>query len=299
MYDVIIVGGSYAGLSAALQIARARRRVLIVDAGRRRNRFAHETHGFLGRDGHSPNTIASQGRAEVLAYPTAEWRETAVIETRSIPGGFSVRTETEEHRTKRLILATGVVDELPAVPGLADRWGKTVFHCPYCHGYELGRGRLGVLAVGALSMHSAPLVSEWAEPGQTTFFLDEAFEPDATQIHDLHTRNITIERKKVSSIEGTAPEIIVRLVDDSVIPLQGLFVAPRTFVRGPFAEQLGCELEEGPMGYFYKTSVTKETTVSGVFACGDAALPAGAVALAVADGVRAGTAAHQSLVFRP
>ena len=170
MYDVIIIGGSYAGLAAALQLVRARRHVLIVDAGQRRNRFAHHSHGFLGQDGQPPEAIAAKGRSEVLAYPTVTWREALATEARSVSDGFVVRAGSDEHRGKRLILATGVVDEFPAIPGLAERWGKQIFYCPYCDGYEFEMGRLGVLATSDASTRFALLVSEWAGVGKTTFF---------------------------------------------------------------------------------------------------------------------------------
>jgi thioredoxin reductase len=297
MEDVIIIGGSYAGLSAALQLGRARRRVLVIDAGQRRNRFAASSHGFLTRDGASPALLHEQGKAEVLAYPTVGFREGLVSEMRRIEGGFAVRVGDEELRAKRLILATGVVDELPAVPGLAERWGRSVFACPYCHGYELQRGRLGVLATNPLSLHHAALVAEWGAEGETTFFVNDAFEPDADALAQLAARKIKVERARVVEASGDAPRIALTLHDGSTLQLDGLFVMARTRVHTQFAEQLGCELESGPTGSFFKTDPMRETTVPGVFACGDIALPAGAVALAVADGVRAGTAAHRSLVF--
>ena len=299
MHDVIIIGGSYAGLAAALQLGRARRRVLVLDAGQRRNRFATSSYGFLGSDGRSPDEIAARGRADVAAYPTVTFREGRVTEIRAIEGGFSARAGDDEHRGKRIILATGVVDQMPAIPGIAERWGRSVFHCPYCHGYELDMGSIGVLASSPLSMHQALLVSEWAAPGQTTFFLDGAFEPEPEQLAELAARRIQVERERVVAAGGEAPVIEIRLADERVVRLDGLFLAPRQVLADRFAEQLGCELEAGPNGPYYKTDFTKETTVPGVFACGDVGLPAPAVALAVADGTRAGIAAHRSLVFPP
>lgn len=255
MFDVIVVGGSYAGVSAALQIARARRRVLVLDAGRRRNRFAAHAHGFLGQDGRPPGEIAARAREELLAYPTVTWVERAATGARPEGDGFVVRAGEDELEGRRLVLAAGVVDELPSLPGLAERWGKTVAHCPYCHGYEFGQGPLGVLARTPLSMHQALLVPEWSAPGATTLFLDGAFEPD------------------------------------------GLFVMPQTRIACPVPAELGCEVEEGPLGPFLKVDAMKETTVRGVFACGDIAVPAGSVAMAVGDGARAGLAAHRSLIF--
>lgn len=300
MYDVIIIGGSYAGLAAALQLVRARQRVLIIDAGQRRNRFARHSHGFLGQDGQPPEAIAAKGRAEVLAYPTATWREVLATDARSIPNRFLVRAGGEEHRGKRLILATGVVDELPAIPGLAERWGKQIFFCPYCDGYELEMGRLGALATSRESTHLALLISEWAGAGKTTFFLNGVLEPDAEQLAALASRDIAVERERVVAIAGKEPRMEVRLGDGRATKLDGLFLVPRTRFNTPFAEQLGCELEMGPLGPHYKTdAMTKETSVPGVFACGDAALAMPSVSFAVADGVRAGAFAHQSLVFHP
>jgi len=298
MYDVIIIGGSYAGLAAALQLVRARRHVLIIDAGQRRNRFAHHSHGFLGQDGQPPEAIAAKGRSEVLAYPTVTWREALATEARSVSDGFVVRAGSDEHRGKRLILATGVVDELPAIPGLAERWGKQIFFCPYCDGYEFGMGCLGVLATSEESIRFALLISEWAGVGKTTFFLNGAVEPDAEQFVALGSRNIAVEREHVVAVAGEEPALELRLGDGRASKLDGLFLLPCTRLNTPFAEQLGCELEMGSHGPLYKTdATTKETTVAGVFACGDAALTMPSVAFAVADGVRAGKFAHQSLVF--
>ena len=298
MHDVIIIGGSYAGLSAAIQLGRARRSVLIVDAGQRRNRRAHHAHGFLGQDGVPPGLIAEKGRAEALAYPTVSYREASVTAARVTEGGFSVDVGGEILRSKRLILATGVVDVLPQIPGLRERWGDSVFHCPYCHGYELNRGRVGILATLPAATHLAMLASEWGAPGQSVFFLNGAFELDAEQLAGLSARRVAVEREPIAGIEGELPGVAVRLRSGRVERFAGLFLASSTQLALPFAEQLGCELEAGPVGSFYKTDMMKETTVPGVFACGDAGLPMGSVSFAVADGVRAGVGVHQSLVFR-
>jgi len=297
MYDVIIIGGSYAGLAAALQLGRARRHVLIIDEGQRRNRFARHSHGFLGQDGQPPGAIAAKGRSEVLAYPTVTWLDRIATEARAISDRFVVFTGSDEHQAKRLILATGVVDELPAIPGLSERWGRQVFFCPYCDGYEFDLGRLGVLATRPDSVHFALLVSEWAGVGQMTFFLNGAFEPDPDQLAALASREIAVEHEGVVAVDGDAATMEVRLGGGRVATLDALFLMPRSRLTGPFAEQLGCEVEMGRLGPIYKTDAMKETTVPGVFACGDAATPMPSVSYAVADGVRAGTAAHQSLVY--
>ncbi len=292
MFDAIIVGGSYSGLSAGLQLARARRQLLVIDGGSRRNRFAESSHGFLGQDGRAPGDIATEGRAQLLKYPNVTWLDAQADVAEKADDGFFVSAGAERIETRRLVLATGVSDTLPDVPGLAERWGKAVFHCPYCHGYELNEGRIGVLGVWQLSIHHALMLPDW---GGTTLLLNGAFEPDDTQIEQLQARGVTVERGAISRLVG--PRADVEMADGRVIPFDGMFTLTRTSMTSPLAEQLGCEFEEGPIGPFIKTNMMKQTSVPGVFACGDAARAMGSVALAVGDGAMAGGGAHQSLLF--
>jgi thioredoxin reductase len=290
-FDAIVIGGSYAGLSAATQLARARKRVLVIDAGRRRNRFAQRSHGFLTQDGTEAAVIAATARDQLLQYPTVRWAEGTAAEAQAQDDGFVVTLADGSTRTgSRLVLATGVRDELPPVAGLQERWGRSVFHCPYCHGYELGAGAIGVLAVGPLSMHHALMLPDW---GTVTFFLNGAFEPDEAQLAQLHARGVILEHMPVACIQGEA-EVV--LEDGRVLPMAGLFVAPQMHGASPIAEQLGCAMEDGPMGAYVRTDAMKASSVPGVFCCGDMARPAGNVAFAVADGAMAGVAAHRSLI---
>lgn len=292
-FDVIVVGGSYAGMAAALQIARARRSVVVVDAGLRRNRFAAVSHGFLGQDGRSPDAIAADARARLTSYPTVVWVDGTATRAQKIDNGFSIETaDGGVYDASRLVLATGVIDELPEIPGLKERWGRSIFHCPYCHGYELDNGRLGVLATGPLSMHQALLIPEW---GETTLFTNGAFEPNDEQIVRLRERGVVIESETVVAITGDRAG--VQLHDGRTIELDGLFTAPRLTPASSLAEQLGCALEEGAFGSIVQTDAAKETTVPGVFACGDTARAAGSVTFAVGDGAMAGLATHRSLIF--
>lgn len=294
VFDATVMGGSYAGLSAALQLARARRRVLVIDAGQRRNRFASASHGFLGQDGRAPAEIAAEGKAQLLAYPTVSWLDDTVIQAEKAAEDFLVRTHQGLLvRARRLVLALGVVDQLPAIEGLAPRWGRTVFHCPYCHGYELGQGRIGVLGVGDMSLHQALMLPDW---GQVTFFTNNgACVPDEAQRARLAQRGVSLEPRPIARIVDQAT---VELADGTRLEMDGLFTASQTRVGSPVAEQLGCAFDSGPLGSYIRTDALKETTVPGVFACGDAARAAGNVSLAVGDGAQAGASAHQSLVFR-
>ncbi|THC43678.1 NAD(P)/FAD-dependent oxidoreductase [Massilia sp. Mn16-1_5] len=290
-FDAIVIGGSYAGLSAATQLARARKRVLVIDAGQRRNRFAQHSHGFLSRDGMEAAAIAATARAQLLQYPTVSWAEGTAAQAQASGDGFAVTLlDGANYAGRRLVLATGMRDELPAIEGLRERWGRSVFHCPYCHGYELDAGEIGVLAVGPLSMHHALMLPDW---GRVTFFLNGAFEPDDAQLEALATRGVTLERGGIARIAGVADVV---LKDGRVLPMAGLFVAPRMQLASPIAAQLGCEMEEGPMGAFVRTDAMKASSVAGVFCCGDMARATGNVALAVADGAMAGVAAHRSLI---
>ncbi len=289
--DVIIVGGSYAGMAAALQLVRARRSVLIIDAGSRRNRFADSSHGFLTQDGNSPQAIAATAKAQLMAYPTVQWLEDSAISASKTQAGFQVNTEQQSYQAKRLLLATGVTDQLPEVPGLAERWGKSIFHCPYCHGYELDQGPIGVVAASPLALHHALMLPDW---GPTTLFTNDCFEPDTEQKAQLLARGVVMESGKVLQISGKAD---VQLANGKVLQMAGLFTQPTTTVNSPLAEQLGCQFEQGPLGAFIQTSASKETTIAGVFACGDNARMAGSVAIAIGDGSLAGAMAHQSLLF--
>lgn len=292
-YDVIVIGGSYAGMAAALQLARGRRQVLVIDAGVRRNRFAQASHGLLGQDGKSPGLIASEAKAQLLLYPTISWIEGVVDSAEKTGDIFTVTTSDNNiFNARRLMLATGVSDQLPAISGLQERWGKSVFHCPYCHGYELNQGPLGVLAVGEVSMHQAMLIPDW---GPTTLFTNNCFTPTDIQLKQLAARKVSIETEVVTEVFGERANI--RLASGRVIELAGLFVASLTTPASPIAQDLGCELAESPIGFYVKTDDFKQTTIPGIFACGDLARAAGSVTFAIGDGALAGFGAHRSLIF--
>lgn len=291
-YDVIIVGGSFAGLSAGLPLARARRRVLIIDAGHRRNRFSDVSHGLLSRDGISPEAIAAEGRAQLLEYPTVDWHEAEVTDISRDSAGFEVVDASgQRHFSRLMIIATGVWDELPDIPGVEERWGQSVFHCPYCHGYELEQGAIGVLATSAAAMHQALMLADW---GETTLLLNDAFEPDTEQLSQLKRRGVGVERVTVARLEGDPVEVC--LVDGRRLPFAGVFVSPHLHLS-PLVAQLGCELEESAHGVHIRTDAHKATSIPGLFACGDGARPSGSVPLAVGDGALAGLSAHQALMF--
>lgn len=295
MYDAIIIGGSYAGQSAALQLARARRRVLVIDGGKRRNRFVTHSHGFLTQDGQPPGEIAAIGRRQLLRYPSVEWVDAEVLDAKRLDDGrFCFTTANGEHAASTAILALGVSDALPDLPGLEERWGRSVFICPYCDGYELEDGPIGVLGISPMSLHQALMLPDW---GRTTFFLNGRVEPTAEELDRLARRGVALEHTPLTHIGGERAD--VHLADGRIVAMRGLFTTTKTSPSSDIALRLGCEMEEGPAGTFIKTDARKATSVPGVFACGDAARAFGSVALAVGDGNLAGSAAHQFTIFAP
>jgi thioredoxin reductase len=291
-HDVIVVGGSYAGMAASLQLLRARRSVLIVDAGIRRNRFARHAHGFLGQDGVDPAEIVRTARAQLQAYPTLTWIEDTAETVTGQKDAFAVMTaQGSRHEGRRILFATGVSDALPQIEGLAERWGTSVFHCPYCHGYELNQGRIGVIATGPMSVHQAQLIPEW---GAVTFLTNGVVTLDDAVRADLVSRGVTIEETPIRRLDGEADVV---LADERRLAFVGLFTASRNAPSTPIAQTLGCALAETPFGTQVQTDDMKETSVPGAFACGDTARVPHSVSLAVADGAWAGATLHRSLVF--
>ncbi|MEI3855429.1 MULTISPECIES: NAD(P)/FAD-dependent oxidoreductase [Ensifer] len=290
--DVIIIGGSYAGMAAALQLLRARRRVAIIDEGIRRNRFASHSHGFLGQDGINPGEIAATARAQLSAYPTLTWIDGRAVSASGKNDAFVVTTaDGASFEGRRLLFATGVKDGLPKIEGLTERWGKSAFHCPYCHGYELNEGEIGVIAASPMSIHQAQLIPEW---GKVTFFTNGAIALDKEGRADLIKRGVTIDETPIVRLEGHA-EVV--LTDGRRLPFSGLFVATRTTPASDIAERFGCEIEETPMGLQIRATAAKETTIPGAYACGDVGRVPHSVSLAVGDGAWAGAQLHRSLVF--
>jgi len=272
-FDVLVVGGSFAGLSAAMQLARARRAVCVLDAGAPRNRFAAASHGFFALDGLPPFELLEQARAKLRAYPSVTFAEGFATSARADGEGFELGfDERGPLRARKLVLAHGVRDVLPEIAGLAERWGRTVLHCPYCHGYEVAGRALGVLSTSPMSAHHAALVADW---GPVTLLLDGPDELDDESRVLLRRRGVTVVAGRVAALEGDAPALSAAVL----------------------AEQLGCAFDEGMAGPVIRVDEMKQTTVPGVFAAGDAARGMHNATFASADGVMAGVAAHRALVF--
>lgn len=295
-HDAIVIGGSFAGLSAATYIARARRSVAVIDSGLPRNRFAEHSHGFFAQDGSSPHAMLATARSQLAKYPTVVFVDGEATNASKTDDEFVVSLGSGEIlESVRLVLAFGISDELPAIPGLTERWGASVLHCPYCHGYEFSGQRLGVLYLTPKSIMQSMLIAEW---GPTTLFLNGATEPDDAAVGELAKRGVSIERTPVKALHGDGRSLSsIELADGRVSKIDALYIGPRTRLNSSIAEQLGSELEDTPLGPIVRVDAERMTTIPGVYAAGDITRGAHTVTWAAADGVTAGLAVHRSLVF--
>jgi thioredoxin reductase len=293
-YDAVVVGGSFAGLSAAMQLTRTRRNILLIDAGRPRNRFAEASHGFLGQDGVAPSEIRRRALEQLSRYPNFTLLEGEAQSVGRRLGRFNIVVANGDLiEAQVLVLALGVTDTLPSILGMAERWGRTVLHCPYCHGYEIGGGPIGILASSQLAAHQGGLLPDW---GQTIMFVEPGVTFDEEQHAMLTARGVKFETERVVELIGEGPELeAVRLANGRLVEIRALFAQSRVSIASPLVSQLGLELEEGPQGFHIKVQMGC-TSEPGVFAAGDAASPMHNATLASASGVMAGISAHRALI---
>ncbi|MCB5909106.1 NAD(P)/FAD-dependent oxidoreductase [Streptomyces pinistramenti] len=299
-YDVVVIGGGAAGLSGALTLGRARRSVVVIDSGQPRNEAATGVHAYLGREGDAPGALLADGRDEVRAYG-GQVRQGTVVSVARDATGFAVRlVDGEAVHGKRLLVATGLVDELPEVPGLAELWGACVLHCPYCHGWEARDQAIGVLGTGPLAVHQALLWRQWSE--RITLFLHTGPEPSDEEYEQLAARGIAVVDGEVSALEKVDGRLTgVRLAGGTVIPCQALCVAPRFTARAGFLAALGlepAELERGGtvIGSHIPGDATGRTAVPGVWVAGNATDPIEQVIGSAAAGARAAGAINADLI---
>jgi thioredoxin reductase len=294
-YDVIIVGASNAGLSAALLLGRARRRVLVLDGGPPRNASSFHSHSFFTRDGAAPQDVLRIGREQLRPYDVeicaieaqqAHRTDAGVVLTAA--GGAAVSAPT-------LVLATGVADELPPVRGLADWWGRGVYHCPYCHGWENRYNQVAVYGCGEAGYHQAVLLQQWSP--RLTLCTNGPAGLTPPQREHLAQLGVTVVETSVAALDGT-PKCLVALefVDGSRLALDALFVRPVQRQRSDLATQLGCALT--PDGVYVHANEAGLTSVPGVYAVGDMTGPFQQALLAAASGTRAAAALNNELIFR-
>ncbi|MBO9595676.1 MAG: NAD(P)/FAD-dependent oxidoreductase [Niabella sp.] len=291
-FDVVVIGGSYAGLSAAMALGRSLKKVLVLDSETPCNAVTPHSHNFLTQDGSTPAEIAALARQQVARYDTVQFRTDPATGATLSGHHFTVTTQSgHRFQSRKLIFATGIKDLLPAIKGFAECWGKSVIHCPYCHGYEYRNEKTGILANGSVALHLATLVHNLT--GNLTLFTNGASFFTAEEQQRLQQRDIAIVQTEIRELQQSNGQLQqVVLTDGAAIPLKALYA------RVPFEQQtslpaaLGCSFTE--QGHILVDSMQK-TLVPGVFACGDAVSPMRSVASAVAGGNLAGAMANHEL----
>lgn len=294
-WDVIVIGGGSAGLSAALILARARRRVLVLDAQEPRNRFAPHMHGVLSRDGYSPLDLIADGYREVRAVDGVI-ENARVTEARAIADGFEVITDTGLRATaRRLILATGIRDQLPDTPGLAEQWGRGVVACPYCDGHEATGRAIGVLAGSVMGLHKAHMLRSYSSD-VTVFTALAGPIPDTDRLV-LEERGIRLEDRAVAQVVTDGGTITgLRLADGTVTPVDVVFAEPIPVALDEPLRQLGVERTDTPFGSWIAVDGSGKTSVEGVWAVGNAGNPAALVPITAGSGASAALAINGEFV---
>ena len=294
-YEVVIIGGGAAGLSAALTLARARRSVVVLDAGAPRNAPAAAAHGLIGLEGINPLELLERARGEARSYG-ADILETVVTSASKSPDGTFVvgLNDGTEVRTDQLVVATGVIDELPDIPGLAQRWGHDVVHCPYCHGWEIRDQRIGILATGPTSVMKALLFRQWSPH---LWFLPNGMQLSAEQQATLAAKDITVVNGQVTAVVADKQLTSVRIDDGDTLELDALAISPPTMARLAGLEGLGVETVEHDAGVSVVTDAAGHTSIPGVWATGNVANPNLQVSEAAAHGARVAMTLNTELMI--
>lgn len=296
MNDVIIIGGSFAGLAAALQLGRARRKVTVLDTGLPRNRFAKHSHGLLGHDHKPPQEILAEARQQLARYPTVSLVTARAENISGTIDDFSILTgDGESHRARRLILSYGVVDQMPELPGFAEGWGTSIVPCPYCDGFEVAGRHWGLVWSGPPSHNYVKLYHDWTDT-LTVFANGHDIPPDIRA--DLARRGNPVVDSRITEIDhNESHNTTVRLDAGTSVAVDILFAHPRNKPSARLHESLGLATVDTPLGTALKVDERRETTVPGVYAAGDLANPLMAsVSTASWQGVMAGIFAQQSML---
>lgn len=295
MDDVIFIGGSFSGLAGALQLGRARRKVTVLDTGLPRNRFAGHSHGLLGHDHKPPLEILAAARQQLARYPTVKLVNARANSISGTIDAFTVLTaDGVKHHARRLVLTYGVSDQMPAIPGFAQCWGKTIVPCPYCDGFEVADRHWGLLWSGAHAHHAVSLFHDWTDR-LTVFANGHDIAPDIRA--DLVRRNVDVVDGGLVEIahqDGVLSTINLETGRNEKVDV--LFAHPRNRPSANLHEALGIETLETPVGTAIKVDERRQTNVPGIYAAGDLANPMASVTLASSNGAMAGIFAQQSML---
>lgn len=296
MEDVLIIGGSFAGLAAALQLGRARREVTVLDTGRPRNRFAGHSHGVLGHDHKPPSDILAEARQQLARYPTVRLVDARAERVTGAIDDFRIATDDNESLSaRRVILSYGVVDQMPDIPGFAKGWGRSIVPCPYCDGFEVAGQHWGLVWSGPQSHNQVRLFRDWTD---TLTVLADGHDIPSDIRSDLARREIAVVDGRIAEIGHHGEHgAVVRLDTGSGVSVDILFAHPRTRPSASLHESLGLATIETPLGIVLKVDERRETSVPGIYAAGDLANPQmPSVTTATWQGAMAGIFAQQSML---
>lgn len=291
-FDAIIIGGSYSGLSAGMSLGRSLRSVLIIDNGKPCNRQTPHSHNFVTHDGKTPTEIAKLAKEDVEKYDTVRFYNGTVVKTVKTTEGFEIEISSgEKFYAKKLILASGVKDIMPDIPGFAECWGISVIHCPYCHGYEVKNEITGILSNGDMAYEFSKLIFNLTK--NLTLFTNGKAALSKEQIEKLNQNKIMLNEDEIEAIKhenGTIQKLVFK--NGQEISLQALYAKIPFEQNVNVSEDLGCELTEHG---FIKVDMMQKTNIPGLFACGDNVTMMRSVANAIAQGNFAGAVVNKEL----
>lgn len=294
-FDVIIIGGSYAGLSAAMALGRSLRNTLVIDSGMPCNRQTPHSHNFITQDGSTPKEISTLAKQQVEQYKTVTFHNDLAISSEKVENGFEISTQSGAiFQGKKLVFATGIKDEMPDIKGFSECWGISVVHCPYCHGYEIRGQKTGIMANGEKAFHLASLVNNLTT--DLSLLTQAKSDFSTEQINKLKDHNVKIVETEISEIEhenGRIKNVIFK--DGKSIHFQALYAVIPFTQHTDLPVSLGCELTEH--GYI-QTDPFQRTSVEGIYACGDNSTFIRSVANAVASGNMAGAIVNMDLTHQ-
>jgi len=292
IFDIIIIGGSYSGLAAAMALGRSLRNILIIDSGKPCNKQTPHSHNFLTQDGNTPKEISETAKLQVQKYDTVKFYNGIAINANKEDFGFAVKTDSEEiFKAKKLIFATGLKDIFPKIEGFSECWGISILHCPYCHGYEVKNEETGIIANGEAGFEYARLISNWTK--KLTIFTNGKSNFTKEQAEKLSSKNIQIIEKEILKVNHSEGKVeSVEFADNSKAEVKAIYARPDFEQHCKIPIDLDCEINEQGL---LKVDAFQKTTVKNIYACGDNCAMR-SLALAVSTGTMAGVVANKDLI---
>lgn len=292
-FDAIIIGGSYAGLSAALALGRSMRKVLIIDSGKPCNRQTPQAHNFLTQDGQTPKQVSEIAKNQILKYDTVRFHNGLAVSGIKTANGFEIKLQSGEvFESKKILFATGVADQMPEIKGFSECWGISILHCPYCHGYEIRENNIGIMANGDMAFEMCRLINHWSK--NLTLFTNGKSTLTAEQAGKIKEHRIQVVENEISEFEhikGNMKNILFK--DGSKIPITAVFTRIGFKQHSDIPKEIGCAMTEQN---FIKVDSFNRTTVGGVFAAGDNTSLFRAISVATAAGTLAGSFMNKELI---